>query len=397
VNSTERMSNVRILFLAQVLTGSGLTAVVLFGGILSAELAPDPSWATMPVSLAVVGMALSTIPASFLMRAIGRRSGLIAGAGIGMAASLLCAYAITQSSFMLFCCGAMLIGTATAFTMQYRFAAAESVARERASQAISYVLLGGLGSALLGPQAAMVARAWAAEHEYAGSFLVIGLLYALAAIVLSRLRPTESPIGATASGGPTIRELLREPMLRRAIFTATVAYAVMSFIMTAAPVSMHSIHHHSVNAITWTIQSHILAMFLPSLFSGKLIARFGERAMTVVGSVLLAASAVMSLAGHDVPHYWIGLVLLGAGWNFLFTAGTALLATHYTGVERHRAQAINDFVVFASQACVSFLAGLAVIKLGWQWTNLSVVPLLAVMIWIASREAAPPVRALASG
>jgi MFS family permease len=397
VNSTERMSNVRILFLAQVLTGSGLTAVVLFGGILSAELAPDPSWATIPVSLAVVGMALSTIPASFLMRAIGRRLGLIAGAGIGMAASLLCAYAITQSSFMLFCCGAMLIGTATAFTMQYRFAAAESVARERASQAISYVLLGGLGSALLGPQAAMVARAWSAEHEYAGSFLVIGLLYALAAIVLSRLRQTESTIGATASGGPAIGELLREPMLRRAIFTATVAYAVMSFIMTAAPVSMHSIDHHSVTAITWTIQSHILAMFLPSLFSGKLIARFGDRAMTMVGSVLLAASAVMSLVGHDVPHYWIGLVLLGAGWNFLFTAGTALLATHYTGAEKHRAQAINDFVVFASQACVSFLAGLAVIKLGWQWTNLSVVPLLAVMIWIASREAAPPVRALASG
>jgi MFS family permease len=389
------MPNVLILFLAQVLTGSGLTAVVLFGGILSAELSPDPSWATLPVSLAVVGMALSTVPASMIMRALGRRLGLIVGASIGILASLLCAYAIVQRSFSLFCCGSVLFGTATAFTMQYRFVAAESVARERASQAISYVLLGGLGSALLGPQAAMAAREWSAAHEYAGSFLVVGVLYALGAIVLLKLRPTESSAGVTPAVGPTVGELIREPMLRRAVLAGAVAYCVMSFIMTAAPVSMHSIDHHSVKAITWTIQSHIIAMFLPSLFSGRLIARFGERVMMFAGTLLLAASAVISLVGHDVPHYWVGLVLLGAGWNFLFTAGTALLATHYTGVERHRAQAINDLVVFTCQACVSLLAGLAVTKLGWQWTNLSVMPLLALTLWVASRKAERPVRAAA--
>jgi len=153
---------------------------------------------------------------------------------------------------------------------------------------------------------------------------------------------------------------------------------------------MHSIHHHSAEAITWTIQSHILAMYLPSLFSGQLIARFGERAMMIVGSLLLAASALVSFVGHDVSHYGIGLVLLGAGWNLLFTAATALLATHYTGPERHRAQGINDFVVFSSQACVSLLAGLAVTRLGWEWTNLSVLPLLAVMIWIACRKLPSP-------
>lgn len=392
------MPNVRILFLAQVLTGSGLTAVVLFGGILSGALAPDPSWATAPVSIAVVGMALSTVPASFVMRRIGRRGGLVVGAGIGVGASLLCAYAIVEGSFALFCLGSMLYGTATAFTMQYRFVAAESVARERASQAISYVLLGGLGSALIGPQAAMAARGWLNAHEYAGSFLVVGLLYALGTLVLTRLRPLESTTGVAGStgGGPSIAELLRESMLRRAVLAGAVAFGVMSFIMTAAPVSMHSHHHHSVQAITWTIQSHILAMYLPSLFSGKLVAVFGERAIMIGGSLLLAASAAVSMIGHDVPHYWIGLVLLGAGWNFLFTAGTALLATHYTGAERHRAQGINDFVVFGSQACVSFLAGFAVLELGWQWTNLSVVPLLALMIWVASREAVRPVRAIAS-
>jgi MFS family permease len=386
------MGNVRILLVAQVLAGSGLTAVVLFGGILSAALAPDPSWATAPVSIAVVGMALSTVPAAFLMRITGRRLGLIIGAGVGIVASVLCACAIVQGSFLIFCIGSMLLGTANAFTMQYRFAAAESVARERAGQAISYVLLGGLGSALIGPQAAMAARGWVGEHEYAGSFLIVGLLYLLGALVLTRLRPTEPSSVSAASGGPSVGALIREPMLQRAILAGAVAFGVMSFIMTAAPVSMHSIHHHSVQAITWTIQSHILAMYLPSLFSGRLIARFGEQTMMLAGSLLLAASAVMSLAGHEVPHYWIGLVLLGAGWNFLYTAGTALLATHYTGVERHRAQALNDFVVFTSQACVSLLAGLAVMNLGWQWTNLSVVPLLALIAWTARREAARPVR-----
>jgi MFS family permease len=389
------MSNIAILFLAQVLTGSGLTAVVLFGGLLSAQLSPDASWATAPVSLAVVGMALSTVPASFLMRIAGRRRGLIAGASIGIVASLLCAYAIAHTSFLLFCAGSMLFGTSTAFTVQYRFVAAESVARERASQAISYVLLGGLGSALIGPQAAMAARTWVEGHEYAGSFMVVGLLYALGAIVLCKLRSTESTHASTASGGPTLSELIREPMLRRAALSGAVAFGVMSFIMTAAPVSMHSNHHHSAEAITWTIQSHILAMYLPSLFTGKLIARVGESVMMIVGSLLLAASSLVSLVGHDVPHYWVGLVMLGAGWNFLFTAGTALLSTHYSGAERHRAQGINDLVVFTTQACVSLLAGLAVIKFGWQWTNLSVLPLLALMVWTASLEAARPVRTVA--
>ena len=380
------MPNILTLFLAQVLTGSGLTAVVLFGGILSAELAPDASFATLPVSVAVVGMALSTVPASLLMRITGRRLGLVIGAGIGIAGSLLCAYAIARHSFTLFCSGAVLFGAATAFTVQYRFVAAESVAPEQASRAISCVLLGGLGAALLGPQAAMAARSWWAAHEYAGSFLLVGVLYLLGAITLTRLRAA-GPERAVASGpGPTTRELLGEPMLRRAVLAGAVAFGVMSFIMTAAPVSMHGLHHHSVAATTWTIQSHILAMYLPSLFSGALIARLGHHTMMLAGCLLLAASAALSLVGHEVLHYWLGLVLLGAGWNCLYTSGTTLLATHYAGAERHRAQAINDFVVFTSQACVSLLAGLAVVKLGWQWTNMLVLPPLLLMFVLALRK-----------
>jgi MFS family permease len=388
------LSNIVVLFFAQMLTGTGLTAVVLFSGILGSELAPSPAWVTAPVSLAVVGMAMSTVPASMLMRITGRRLGLIIGAAVGVTASLLCAFAISRSNFVLFCLGSMLYGTSTAFSMQYRFVAAESVAPDQVSRAISYVLLGSLGAALIGPQAAMAARHWIVEHEYAGSFLVVGVLYALGAIALSKLRQINASTGPTSANAPTVRELIREPMLQKAVLAGAVAFAVMSFLMTAAPVSMHSIHNHSVDAITWTIQSHILAMYIPSLFSGKLISRFGERTITIVGTVLLAGCVLASVMGHDVHHYWIGLVLLGVGWNFLFTAGTTQLATHYTGAERHRAQAINDFVVFTSQACVSLLAGLAVVNMGWSWTNLSVLPLLVMMAWVAARKTLVPVRAI---
>ena len=388
------LSNIVVLFLAQVFTGTGLTAVVLFGGILGSELAPGPSWVTAPVSLAVVGMAMSTVPASLLMRITGRKLGLIVGAVVGVAASLLCAFAISRSHFVLFCLGSVLYGTSTAFAMQYRFVAAESVAPEQVSLAISYVLLGSLGAALIGPQAAMAARHWIAEHEYAGSFLVVGVLYALGAIALSKLKQTNANVGTTSEHAPTVGELIREPMLQRSVLAGAVAFAVMSFLMTAAPVSMHSIHNHSVDAITWTIQSHILAMYIPSLFSGNLIGRFGERTIMIIGTVLLGACVLASVIGHDVHHYWFGLVLLGVGWNFLFTAGTTQLATRYTGPERHRAQAINDFVVFTSQACVSLLAGLAVANMGWSWTNLSVLPLLVMMAWVAARKTAPPVRSI---
>lgn len=171
---------------------------------------------------------------------IGRRMGLIGGAGVGVAAAVIWAYAIVEHSFVLFCCGSMLLGTATAFSMQYRFVAAESVTPQRAGRAISHVLLGSLGAALLAPQAAMAARRWLAQHEYAGSFWVVALLYALDAIVLVKLRPTEATSAIAADGGPALRALIREPMLRRAVRAGAVAFGVMSFVMTAAPVSMHT-------------------------------------------------------------------------------------------------------------------------------------------------------------
>jgi MFS family permease len=375
---------VLVLTLAQMLAASGLTVVVILGGIVGAQLASEPSWATVPLSLSIVAMALTTVPASLLMRRVGRRAGLIAGALIGVCAGLIAARGIAIADFRVFCAGSMLLGSSMAFTQQYRFAACESVAPEQASRAVSFVLIGSLGAALVNPQLALAARDWFGT-EYAGSFVVVSLLYLAAAITLSRLRLPAAPPAVTQGSQESVRSLLAQPTFRIAIFASACAYVVMSFVMTAAPISMHMLDHHGVEATTWVIQSHVLAMYLPSLFSGRIIARYGERRMMIVGGTLLAACAAISLGGHQMMHYWWGLVMLGIGWNLLFVAGTTLLVRTAQGPARYKALAISEFTVFGSQACASLLAGLAVQQLGWQALNLLTLPLLAALVFAASR------------
>jgi MFS family permease len=382
-NAAHSLRNVVILAVAQMLGSSGLTVVVILGGIVAATLAPKASWATVPISIAIVATALTTVPAAFLMRRVGRRAGFMIGAGVGALGGLVASAAIVRADFVLFCVAAVLLGGSMAFTQQYRFAAAESVEPERVSRAISYVLIGGLGAALVNPQVALAARWWIPKVEYAGSFIAVSVLYVATIIVLSRLQlPAPAPEDrASAPRG----KLELGPQLRMAVFAGACAYAVMSFLMTAAPISMHSVDDHGVEATTWVVQSHILAMFLPSLFTGHLVGKFGERFMMMAGGVLLVACVVLSAQGRHFMHYWSGMVLLGLGWNLLFVAGTTLLARSVQGVDRHRVQALNDFTVFGSQACASLLAGLALQYVGWTVMNLATLPLLAGIIFAASR------------
>lgn len=382
-NASHPLRNVVILAVAQMLGSSGLTVVVILGGIVAAAIAPKASWATVPISVAIVSTALTTVPAAFLMRHVGRRMGFMIGAGIGAIGGLVASAAIVRGDFMLFCIATVLLGGSMAFTQQYRFAAAESVVDERASKAISYVLVGGLGAALLNPQVALAARWWIADVEYAGSFVAVSVLYVAAILVLSRLQLPAPPVadGANAPHG----KLEFTPQLRMAIFAGASAFAVMSFLMTAAPISMHSVDRHGVEATTWVIQSHILAMFLPSLVTGHMVGRFGERLMMMAGGALLALCVVFSAQGRHFMHYWSGMVLLGLGWNLLFVAGTTLLTRSVQGVDRHRVQALNDFTVFGSQACASLLAGLALQNVGWTVMNLATLPLLVAVVLVASR------------
>lgn len=379
------MPNVITLAIAQAFAASGIMVVVLMGSLASTTLAPSPAWATAPVSISVIAMALSTIPAALLMRRIGRRAGLIVGAGVGVCGGLVAAFGIASGAFIVFCVGAMLLGSTMAFTQQYRFAAAESAAPERVSRAVSYVLIGSLGAALLGPQVALFSRTWIEEAPYAGSFLAVGGLYVVAIAILTRLQPIAPAASKPQTETASVAAAQAHSHYRIAVCASLVAYAVMSFLMTAAPVNMHAVDHHSVETTTWVIQSHVLAMYLPSLLSGRLIERFGERSMMLGGAALMAACVGVNLSGHHVMHYWWGLVLLGVGWNLLFVAGTILLTRSLQGPDRFRKQAIADFAVFGSQACASLIAGFAVQALGWTLLNAAALPLIFAMMIAAMR------------
>lgn len=371
------MRTVRLLAVAQALSAAGMMTMFLFGAIVGSELAPLPSLATLPLSLVIVGVALATVPAALAMQRFGRRRAFIASALLAATAAVAIAAAIVVASFALLCAAAVALGVNVAFQQQQRFAAAESVPAEHASRAISTIMLGTLAAALVGPQLALACRDLLPRHEYAGSFLMVAVLCLVCAAVLSRYRPPPAPATEAAGRARPLRAVVRQPAFVVAVAASVVAYSVMSFVMTATPISMHVHDHHSDTHTAWVIQSHILAMYAPSLITGRLIARTGARPGMLTGVALLAASVIVDSSGRALVHYWWGLVLLGLGWNLLFVAGTALLTSCYLPAERYRAQAVNEFAVFGTQATVSLLAGPALHVLGWTQMNLVTVPLLA--------------------
>jgi MFS family permease len=374
------MRNVYLLAVAQALAASGMFVVVLLGGILGAELAPRPEWATLPISMGVLGVAATTIPAAMLMQVFGRKRTFILGAALAGVSALGIAWAVTQQNFALFCITIFLMGANMACVQQYRFAAVEFVPPERASVAVSVVMCGMLFAAFVGPQLALAARDWIRSTEYAGSFVAVALLSAIAIGVLTRIEVP--PLRAVQSAEParSLSLIGRQPRFLVAVLAGISGFAVMSFIMTATPLSMHVVDGLGVVDTKWVIQSHLLAMFLPSLASGWLIARLGVKPMMSLGVLLMGLCiAISALGSHHLMHYWWGLVLLGAGWNLLFVAGTTLLTTTYRPAERFKAQAVNEFAVFGSQALASLLAGPAIQHLGWKALNLTGLPLLALM------------------
>jgi len=372
------MRDVYVLALAQALSAAGMMTVFLLGGILGSELAPLPGLATLPVSLTIVGLAGTAVPAALLMERIGRRTAFIGSALMAAAGALAMAWAVVESSFALLCAAALVLGANLAFQQQHRFAAAESVPPGRVSHAVSTVMVGTLVAAAVGPQLALALKDLFVGHEYAGSFVGVAVLCAAAALVLTRYSGNSR--GSRAEGVADARplaEIARQPAYRVAVAASVVSYAVMSFIMTATPISMHIHDHHSDVDTAWVIQSHLLAMYGPSLVSGRVIARIGVHAGMTLGLVLMAACVAIDSAGRDLMHYWWGLVLLGVGWNLLFVAGTALLTTTYRPSERFRAQAVNEFAVFGTQAAASLLAGPAIHSLGWRSLNLAALAPLA--------------------
>jgi MFS family permease len=382
--------NLAILLLCQLIAVSGSVLIVTVGGLVGADLASG-SLATLPVSIMVVGTAIATVFAAMLMRASGRRVGFAIGAAIAACGGGLAAFALQSGSFALFCIGVGLYGVNNAFVQQYRFAAAESVAGAAAGRAISLVLLGAIGGAFCGPLLATGGEHLIGSRGYVGSMLAMGALQLLAMVLLLAL---EEPAAVSANSiegmERPLAEVVRQPTYLVAMLASVVGYGVMNLVMTATPLSMHVHDGLSLRDTAWVIQSHVLAMYVPSFFSGALIARVGVVRILGCGVLALLAAVGIGLAGHAVTHYWWALVLVGIGWNFLFVGGTALLVDTYRPVERFKAQAVNEFSVFGVSAAASLLAGTLIHSWGWDAVLWSTAPLLIVTAAVLFRFAVRP-------
>lgn len=380
--------NVPILVLANALNLSGSAMMALLGGLVGRQLAGNPALATLPTSLIVVGLAGMVIPANMLAQKISRkRLFQISAVGAGLAA-LLAAWAVYSGSFVLFGLSAFLIGMNNAVGQQYRFAAAEAGPSEQAGRAVSFVLLGGILAGYLGPEVARRTSLLIPESLYVGSFLSLAVLYWMGAGVVSALQPT--PAGEAAQANPEQRPLVkiaRQPLFLTAVLSTVTATGVMTLIMTATPLHLEE-HAFHLEAITLVIQSHIVAMFLPSLVSGWLIERLGVVRLMLLGILALAATLAIGLVSQSLLQYWWALVLLGVGWNFLFVGSTVLLLRAYRPAERFKAQGLNDFILFGAQALTSFTAGGLISLTSWEvvlWVNAPVL-LLTMLVLLGVRK-----------
>ena len=363
-----------------MLNRSAVPLIVLVGGLSGLVLAPDPAFATLPVALNVVGLGAGTYPAASIMRRIGRRAGFVLASAVGGLSAIAAALSIMAGSFAGLCIACAVLGTNQSFVHQYRFAAAENVPQSRVSQAISLLLFVSLVSALAGPELGRHGRDWVEDAPFAGAFFALAVVHFLAALLLAGYRDVDAAQETTEGPERPLGEILSQPAYVVAVAAAAFAYAVMTMMMTAAPISMHAMHGFGLDVTAWAIEAHVLAMFLPSLITGALIVRLGVQAVMTFGAVMLAGSATVAWIGQGAVHFVIALILLGVGWNFLFTAGSTLITTTYRQTERFKAQGLNDLIVFGTMAVLTLAAGVLLELVGWRGLLLCTLPFLVAML-----------------
>jgi MFS family permease len=368
---------VLILASAQALFQTASVLVMTVGGLAGGQIASSPEYATMPIAAMFLGTAAATFPASIWMSKVGRRVGFVAGAMSGAAGGLVAALGIWLGSLLILCMGTFLVGAYQAFAQFYRFAASEVADDAFRPRAISLVLGGGLVAALAGP---MLGRFGGPllEPLYVGSFLLLAVVSLIGASVLLGLRmPQFRPSISGEENARPWRTIVSQPAYLVALFGASTGYGIMILAMTATPIAM--VHHnHGLAAAATVIQLHVLGMFLPSFFTGSLIARFGVVRIMFAGIGLFVAHVVMTLTGTGFGSFAGALVFLGIGWNFLYIGGTTLLTSTYGPAEKGRAQATNDMTIFAVGLACSLGAGALLQSFGWQTLNLLLLPWLAV-------------------
>ncbi|WP_420589847.1 MFS transporter [Bacterioplanoides sp.] len=368
------------LMLTQALALSTAPLMVFAGGLIGKQLHPGPGFATLPVALMIVGTATSALPAARLAQRWGRRKLFLLATAIGGVSSLIAGFMISAGSFWGFSLSALAFGGVIAVIQQSRFVAMDSVTAEQKPVAAARLLLGGLISAFLGPELTSLSVLWP-EYGFASAFWGLAALFVIVMLVFYWvLPPLHLPQQQANSSGRPLTQIFSQPVLWLAVAAGVGGYGLMAFIMTATPLSMTTLDGHSVTEAKWVIQSHIAAMFLPSLISGQLVRYLGYHRMILAGVIIYAATLLVSGFDQTLVHYWLGLILLGLGWNLMFVAGTALLPLTYRAEEASRVQGVNDMLVFTAQAFGALASGAVLLYLGWQGLLLSTIPALFMLL-----------------
>ena len=381
-----------VLMLAgcQALAMTGGTIVGTTGAIVGNMLTPDKALSTLPIAVQQAGVMAATIPAALLMARIGRRPGFWIGLGLGIVGAVTATAAIFRGNFALFCVGTFFLGANRGFAQQYRFAAAEIADERFRARAISLVLTGGVASALFGPEVAVWSRDLFGPALFAGCYAMIVLLFLASAILLYFVELPKPPAPLAVRGGRPLWEIAAEPAFIAAAAAAMVGYGVMSLVMTATPIAMIDCGHEFV-AAAFVIQWHSLGMYAPSFVTGHLIARLGLTRILLTGAALLLLCCGINLAGLATINFWAANFALGIGWNFLFVGGTTLLTRTYSGEEKGKVQALNDFLVFGTVTMSSFASGALLSGVGWRMVQIAVMPFVVVagmvVLWWRHRDA----------
>lgn len=374
-----------ILAASQAIIGSAAPIAISMGALAGQYLlGADKSLATAPITGFNLGVALGALPAAAIIRWLGQRGGFMTGTVVTALGGLIATLALFHGSFWLFAFALLVIGIGGAFVQQFRFAAADNAPPEFKARAISFVLAGGIITAVLGPQIVIFTRELFAPVMFAGSFASILPLAAVGAFILSFLRlpaKAESKVDIAEGDARPLSEIVTKPRFVAALFCAVGSYALMSFVMTGAPLAMVGCGLSEDDA-TLGISWHVMAMFAPSFFTGSLIHRFGAERIVAVGLILLIGCAIVALSGLALWQFWTSLILLGLGWNFSFIGATAMVAASYRPSEKGKVQGFHDFVLFGSVACASLLSGMVYNAFGWEMLNWMIFP-VTVLCFVA--------------
>jgi MFS family permease len=381
-----------LLATAQALFQTASTMIVTIGGLAGRQVAYDAQLATVPIASMFFGTVIATFPASMWMARSGRRAGFVAGALLGSLGGAVAASGVYLRSLPVLSLGTLLVGSYQAFAQFYRFAASEVSDDAFRPRAISFVLAGGVVAALLGPALGALGKPLL-EPAYAGSFLIIAVISLAAAGMLLGLRLPMVHNEVSQDKPRPLLAIMRQPNYVVALLGAATGSGVMVLAMTATPLAMAH-HHHSLSATTIVIQMHVLGMFLPSFFTGSLIARFGVLRIMLTGSALLSGHVALSLSGTGFASFASALCLLGVGWNCLYVGGTTLLTSTYRPTESGRAQAANDLLIFVVALAASLSAGALLQGVGWRLMNIILLPWLLIamiaILWLGHAPGAPP-------